>query len=68
MEWSISSDLIPTLQNNPLIRVMKGRHYHLFTKESQEKFFTEPFKVTTQADRMGYRLQGPALQPEEAQK
>lgn len=68
MEWSISSDLIPTLQNKPLIRVMKGRQYHLFAKESQEQFFTETFKVTTQADRMGYRLQGPALHLEKAQE
>lgn len=68
MEWSISSDLIPTLQNSPLIRVMKGRHYQLFTKESQEKFFTKPFKVTTQADRMGYRLQGPTLHLEKARE
>ncbi|MCQ6274231.1 biotin-dependent carboxyltransferase family protein [Bacillus sp. V3B] len=68
MEWSISSDLIPTLQSDPLIRVIKGRQYHLFAKKSREKFFTEPFKVTTQADRMGYRLQGPTLHLETAQE
>ena len=46
---------------------MNGRHYHLFSKESQEKLFTEPFKVTAQSDRMGYRLQGPTLRLEKTQ-
>jgi antagonist of KipI len=68
MEWSISSDLTPAFKHEPPIRVMKGRQYHLFAKESQEKFFTEPFKVTAQADRMGYRLQGPILHLEKAQE
>lgn len=68
MEWSISSDLTPTFKHEPSIRVMKGRHYDLFAKESQEKFFTEPFKVTAQSDRMGYRLQGPALRLEKSQE
>ena len=68
MEWSIASDLIPAFHNSPPIRVMKGRQYHLFTQESQETFFTEPFKVTAQADRMGYRLQGPILRLEKSQE
>lgn len=67
MGWSVASDLIPSLKKSPFIRVMNGRHYHLFSKASQEKLFTEPFKVTAQSDRMGYRLQGPTLGLEQAQ-
>ena len=47
---------------------MKGLQYQLFTKKSQEAFFTEPFTVTTQSDRMGYRLQGPHLELEQAKE
>jgi antagonist of KipI len=68
MDWTIASDLIPNIKSNPSIRVMKGLQYQLFTKESQEAFFTEPFKVTTQSDRMGYRLQGPYLELEQAKE
>ena len=68
MNWTITSDLIPNLQDNPTIRVMKGLQYQLFTKKSQEAFFTKPFTVTTQSDRMGYRLQGPHLELEQAKE
>jgi len=64
-EWSVSSELIPKLENNPVIRVMDGRHTHLFTKESQECFWTKPFQITPQSDRMGYRLNGEPLHLEE---
>ena len=43
------------------VRVMKGRQFQLFTKESQQAFFREPFTVTSDSDRMGYRLTGPTL-------
>ena len=68
MDWSIASDLIPNLKRNPPIRVVNGRHYHLFSKDSQEKIFSKPFIVTAQSDRMGYRLQGPTLKLTRAQE
>ncbi len=68
MDWTVTSDLIPNLHSEPSIRVMKGLQYQLFTKKSQEAFFTEPFTVTTQSDRMGYRLQGPHLELEQAKE
>jgi len=61
MNWSVSSDLIPQLVKKPVIRVLNGRHTHLFTKESQEWLWTKPFQLTQQSDRMGYRLLGPQL-------
>ncbi|KAA9028371.1 5-oxoprolinase subunit C family protein [Niallia endozanthoxylica] len=65
MEWSVSSNLFPTFEKNPVIRVIDGRHTHLFTKESQECFWTKPFQITPQSDRMGYRLSGEPLHLEE---
>lgn len=61
-EWFVSPKLIPSFENNLVIRVMEGRHYHLFSKESKEKLFNSLFQVTTQSDRMGYRLHGHPLQ------
>ncbi|AIE58997.1 biotin-dependent carboxyltransferase family protein [Bacillus methanolicus] len=68
MEWSVATDLIPIHRNNPAIRVMRGKQFHLFTKESQFNFFHKPFEVTTQSDRMGYRLKGPKLKLENAEE
>jgi antagonist of KipI len=43
------------------IRVMTGREFHLFSKESQKQFFLQTFTVTGNSDRMGYRLEGSPL-------
>ena len=44
------------------IRVVKGTEYDLFTEVSLQQFFNTPYIVTTEANRMGYRLQGVPLQ------
>ncbi|MGM9927906.1 MAG: biotin-dependent carboxyltransferase family protein [Bacillus sp. (in: firmicutes)] len=50
------------LKQQKVLRLMKGPHFNLFTVKSQTQLWNEPFHVTTQSDRMGYRLQGPSLQ------
>lgn len=62
MNWYISPRLLPKLSGNPVVRAFKGRQYGWFTQESCQQFFLETFAVTTQADRMGYRLEGPDLE------
>ncbi|HEX7064527.1 MAG TPA: biotin-dependent carboxyltransferase family protein [Bacillales bacterium] len=61
MGWGISSELLPEIKKNPTIRTLRGRQFEWFTNESREKLFSEAFEVTTQSDRMGYRLKGPKL-------
>lgn len=61
VNWAISSIIQPAYQKEPCIRVMKGRHYDKFSKDSQANFWASPFEITPQSDRMGYRLKGPAL-------
>ena len=51
--------LLPTLGN--VIRVMLGPEFASFEEESRDLFFSAEWKVTTQSNRMGYRLAGPAL-------
>lgn len=67
-DWFIVSDFLPNLNSKTFIRVMSGRHYQLFSKDSQEKIFSEPFTITAQSDRMGYRLHGPTLRLTKAQE
>ncbi|MFC0236568.1 biotin-dependent carboxyltransferase family protein [Fictibacillus phosphorivorans] len=68
MQWTISSDFFASSASKPQVRVMKGRQYDWFTTESQMKLFTDHFEVTSQSDRMGYRLKGPELALEEKQE
>lgn len=45
-KWSVSAGFIPISNKIPSIRVIKGRQYQLFSKESQKSFFREPFEIT----------------------
>jgi len=40
------------------LRVIAGYQWDMFKKEEQNKFFDSVYKVTSQNDRMGYRLEG----------
>ncbi|MFT4069143.1 biotin-dependent carboxyltransferase family protein [Paraburkholderia sp.] len=44
------------------IRVMAGREWALFDPASRHAFLQEPFRLTPQSDRMGFRLEGPKLE------
>ncbi len=43
------------------VRVIKGPQYDYFSKSSQKEFFSSNYKVTNLTDRMGMRLEGPAI-------
>ncbi|PLT30757.1 biotin-dependent carboxyltransferase family protein [Peribacillus deserti] len=64
LDWSVSSGLISFYKSNTKIRIIKGRQFDWFTKDSQKAFFSVPFQVTPQSDRMGYRLNGSKLEVE----
>jgi biotin-dependent carboxylase-like uncharacterized protein len=44
------------------IRVILGPQDDCFTQNGISKFFNSEFKISTQADRMGYRLEGPEIE------
>lgn len=43
------------------MRVLHGAEFERFDTGSQQAFFSNPHQITTQADRMGYRLDGEPL-------
>jgi antagonist of KipI len=64
--WYIGHEALPAYTKNPTVRAVRGRDYACFTEESKQHFFTGSFLVSTQSDRMGYRLEGAALSLKEA--
>ncbi|MFS0690707.1 hypothetical protein AB1K89_15840 [Sporosarcina sp. 179-K 8C2 HS] len=64
-DWQIAPKLLPSLSNHYEIKVIRGRQYELFDEESRHRFWNEPFTVSSQSDRMGYRISGSALQLKE---
>ena len=53
---------IPNYNENCTVRAILGPQDDCFTEESIERFFGSEYEVTNEADRMGYRLSGPALE------
>ncbi len=59
--WAPDPMLLPVYDDNPVIRIIRGPEWNLFNRWSQEALLGQPFVVSAQSNRMGYRLQGPAL-------
>ncbi len=64
-EWSVGREVRRFHERRGALRVIRGRHFSLFTENSQRDFFQHFFLITPQSDRMGYRLKGPALELKE---
>lgn len=47
----------------PGVRVLRAAEYDAFTDASLARFWAEPWKITPQSDRYGFRLAGPGLEP-----
>jgi antagonist of KipI len=60
--WAPGPALCPRPLPSPTVRAVAGPEYEQFTPASQRAFWQEPCTVRPEADRMGYRLQGPALE------
>jgi antagonist of KipI len=60
--WSIRPEVLGTLPAAGELRAVRGPEWDWFTRTAQAFFFSEPFRVTKDADRMGVRLEGRALE------
>ena len=58
--WSLSPKMYQRSQDE-VIRVVKGPEFDNFHEKSIAAIFTEKFKISKEADRMGYRLEGTPL-------
>ena len=50
-----------TSSSSNIIRILKGPQYEYFSNDSKKNFFSQSYNVTNLTDRMGMRLEGPAL-------
>jgi antagonist of KipI len=50
-----------TAEKSVVFRTVVGEHWSAFSADAQTQFHTADFRIHPQSDRMGYRLQGPAL-------
>lgn len=57
----IPPEMIPSYSNNCHISVIMGTEEEYFTDESVKRFLNSQYRITDLSDRMGIRLDGPAL-------
>lgn len=66
IEFGVASpaQLLPlALDGLPACRVLRAAEYDEFLPECLAAFWAEPYKVTAQSNRYGYRLSGPSVMP-----
>lgn len=63
--WAIAPSARPPYAEQPAVRVTRGREAEAMTGGSLHSFFTTPYSITPQSDRMGYRLAGARLEEAE---
>ena len=61
--WTVRPDTMGKPAPTDIVRAMPGPEWDWFTDASQRDFFSSEWIATREADRMGVRLQGPALVP-----
>ncbi|GIP32477.1 biotin-dependent carboxyltransferase family protein [Paenibacillus sp. J2TS4] len=60
-DWYVGPDSLPPYGEAPVLRFVPGREYDEFTHQSRLDFGSFRFLVSSRSDRMGCRLEGPAL-------
>ena len=60
-EWSAPTPWASIARRDRFLRVVRGAHFECFTSAARTSLVTIPFTVTPDSDRMGARLDGPAL-------
>lgn len=51
----------PIYSGRALLRVVRGYQYDDFDASQRQRFFSAEYRVSRECDRMGYRLEGPAI-------
>jgi antagonist of KipI len=60
--WGAGPSFRPKYGDAPTVRLLEGAHASSLTEASRDLLFRTEFRVGTQSDRMGYRLEGGALE------
>ncbi|MDR9381075.1 MAG: biotin-dependent carboxyltransferase family protein [Natronomonas sp.] len=59
----VDDDAVPDYANNDTIRIVMGLCDYRLTEDGRDEFLDAEWKVSDEADRIGYRLKGPDIEP-----
>ena len=60
-QWTAPAGWVMTKFSNPVLRIVRGADWSRFKPEAQISLLSGSFSVAGDSDRMGVRLEGPAL-------
>lgn len=60
--YKMPENLVPRFPNDFTVHVILGPQADMFTERGVETFLSNPYRVTIESDRMGYRLEGPTIE------
>jgi antagonist of KipI len=64
--WGAPATWAAHVNRNRILRIVRGTDWDRFTSEAQQALVASAFKVTSDSDRMGVRLEGPELKRSES--
>jgi len=62
VKYSMPEELVPRFTSQFNMRVVLGPQAEMFTEKGKDTFLSSQYRVTSEADRMGYRLEGPIIE------
>lgn len=60
-KWSVNQHIEKLGRMPQVVRVLPGRHWDDFATEARERLIGQVFRISTDSNRMGFRLEGPLL-------
>jgi antagonist of KipI len=63
---ALPAELVPEYENEFVVDVVLGPQEDMFTSEGLETFLSQAYALTTESDRMGYRLDGAVVEHKDA--
>jgi antagonist of KipI len=61
-EYLLPGELVPRFTDHFRVHVILGPQADMFTERGIDTLLSNPYRLTLETDRMGYRLQGPAIE------
>ena len=60
--WGVGPSLRPAYSGAPVVRLVPGAHEQALSPTARDRLYDTEFRISSQSDRMGYRLEGPTLE------
>lgn len=61
--YRVKKEYIPSYESSVKVRIILGPQDDYFSTDAIDKFLSSTYEVTKDSDRMGFRLEGPAITP-----